>query len=393
MAGDTLVTLALAGSVFFSISPTAARGRVALSLLLTMAPFAVVAPFLGPAIDRSTRGRKAMVVGSCLGRSVACVAMARVLGGLLLFPAAFAVLVLSKAYSVSRSALVPAAVRNDDELVEAGAKLAITGVLAGFVASVPGVLLLRFLSSSWTLALAALVFLAAAASGLRLPAFAPAAGAAGGRRHRDASTDAARPPLPLTAAPASSAAVRWRLTAAAVAMALLRAEVGFLTFLVAFGFRRSGAPSWWFGVVLAASMGSTLAGNAIAPRARAAVAEERIIVGSLVLVAVVGFTTARLDGRLWAAVVAAAVGLAAGASKLAFDALVQRDAPAQEHGRSFARFEAGFQLVWVVGALLPVVVVTPLRQGYDVLGVASLAAAVAAVAAVVAERRLGTSSA
>ena len=44
VAGDTMVTVALAGSLFFDISPTAARGRVTLSLLLTMAPFAVVAP-------------------------------------------------------------------------------------------------------------------------------------------------------------------------------------------------------------------------------------------------------------------------------------------------------------------------------------------------------------
>ena len=42
VAGDTLVTMALAGSLFFSISPHAARNRVALYLLLTMAPFAVV---------------------------------------------------------------------------------------------------------------------------------------------------------------------------------------------------------------------------------------------------------------------------------------------------------------------------------------------------------------
>lgn len=178
-----------------------------------------------------------------------------------------------------------------------------------------------------------------------------------------------------------------RLVVASVAMALLRAQVGFLTFLVAFGFRHSGAPSWWFGVVLASSMASTLAGNALAPRLRTFVAEERIITGALVLVAVVAIGAARVEGRLWAAVVAAGVGLAAGAAKLAFDALVQRDAPAAERGRSFARFEAGFQLVWVVGALLPVVVTTPLRQGYDVLGVAALAAAVASV---VASRRLGT---
>jgi hypothetical protein len=169
-------------------------------------------------------------------------------------------------------------------------------------------------------------------------------------------------------------------------MALLRAELGFLTFLVAFGFRRANAPSWWFGLVLAASMGATLAGSAVAPRLRAAVEEERIIAGSLVLVACVGLGFARLAGGLWAAAVAAGVGLAAGVAKLAFDALVQRDAPARVQGRSFARYEAGFQLVWVVGALLPVVVSTPLRQGYDVIGVAALAAAVAYVALLVRTR-------
>src|SRR5687767_8894279 len=76
MAGDTLVTMALAGSLFFSISPDDARGRVALSLVVTMAPFAVVAPLLGPAIDRSRKGRRAMVVLSCLGRAAACLVMA-----------------------------------------------------------------------------------------------------------------------------------------------------------------------------------------------------------------------------------------------------------------------------------------------------------------------------
>jgi MFS family permease len=375
MAGDTLVTLALAGSLFFSISPNAARGRVALSLALTMAPFAVVAPLLGPAIDRSSTGRKAMVIGSCAGRALACVAMARVLDGLLIFPAAFALLVLSKSYAVSKSALVPAAVRSDDELVEANSKLAITGVVAGFLASVPGVLLLQLLSAAWTLALAAAVFTAAAVSALGLPATRRPSSDTG-RHDRAPALDP--PPLPLAGSPA-------RLAAAAVAMALLRAQVGFLTFLVAFGFRHSGAPSWWFGVVLAASMASTLAGSAVAPRLRTWVSEERIIIGALVLVAVTGIGMARVEGRLWAAVVAAGVGLAAGAAKLAFDALVQRDAPPDERGRSFARFEAGFQLVWVIGALLPVLVTTPLRQGYDVLGIAALAAAGAWV---VADRRL-----
>jgi hypothetical protein len=383
MAGDTLVTLALAGSLFFSISPNAARGRVALSLVLTMAPFALVAPFLGPAIDRSRAGRRAMVVASCAGRAVACLAMARVLDGLLLFPAAFSVLVLSKSYSVAKSSLVPAAVRGDDELVEANSKLAISGVLAGFVAAGPGVLLLQLLSASWTLGLAAAVFVAAAISGLRLPGAAAATGTPGGAGSV-ALTSSASDEHGLGE---EGARLQLRLAAASVAMALLRAQVGFLTFLVAFGFRRSSAPSWWFGLVLAASMGATLAGNALAPRLRERLREEVIIAAALFLVAVAGLGAARLDGRLWAALVAGAVGLAAGSAKLAFDALVQTDAPELERGRSFARFEAGFQLVWVIGALLPVVIATPLRQGYDVLGIASVAAGAAYVVAL---RKLGT---
>src|ERR1700679_4321828 len=53
MAGDTLVTVSLAGSLFFSVSPTEAKSRVLLYLLLTIAPFAVVSPLLGPLIDKS----------------------------------------------------------------------------------------------------------------------------------------------------------------------------------------------------------------------------------------------------------------------------------------------------------------------------------------------------
>ena len=55
VAGDALIALALANSLFFSIPSGEARGQVALYLVLTMAPFAVIAPFIGPAIDRAAR--------------------------------------------------------------------------------------------------------------------------------------------------------------------------------------------------------------------------------------------------------------------------------------------------------------------------------------------------
>ena len=42
VVGDACLTVALAGSIFFSLSPGAARPKVLLYLLLTVAPFAVV---------------------------------------------------------------------------------------------------------------------------------------------------------------------------------------------------------------------------------------------------------------------------------------------------------------------------------------------------------------
>ena len=163
------------------------------------------------------------------------------------------------------------------------------------------------------------------------------------------------------------------LAVAATATALLRALVGFLTFLVAFGFRRAGAPSWEYGLVLAASMAASLGGAAAAPALRRVVHEERMLLLSLGTVAAAGIGASYGGAsRLWPAlVVAVAVGVAASAGKLAFDSIVQRDLHDEVRGRSFARFEAGFQLVWVAGALLPVVFVTPLRQGELVIGVAA----------------------
>ena len=54
-------------------------------------------------------------------------------------------------------------------------------------------------------------------------------------------------------------------------------------------------------------------------------------------------------------------------ASLAFDSLVQRDAPDANRGRSFARFELRFQIVWVVGAVIPVLITIPLTVGFLVI--------------------------
>ena len=69
-AVDTLVATSLAGSLFFSIPTGEARGRVALYLLLTIAPFAIVGPVLGPFFDRVKGGRRMLIVATGILRIV-----------------------------------------------------------------------------------------------------------------------------------------------------------------------------------------------------------------------------------------------------------------------------------------------------------------------------------
>lgn len=355
-AGDTLIALALAGSLFFSISPDAARDKVVLYLLLTMAPFAVVAPLVGPLLDRRAGGRRTMVIASAGVRAVLCVLMIDDVDGLLLFPEAFAVLVLAKGYGVAKASLVPQLVKDESELVEANSKLSIITGLVGFAAAIPGVLLLQ-LGPEYVLALAAIVFAVATVFAVQVP---------------KASIQALPPVTDAEKAELRSAGV----ILAAGTMAVLRGLVGFLAFMLAFWLRDDDAPTWWFGLMLASSALGALTGAALAPVVRRHLREERMLLGGAVLCCVGALLALRIGGRPGAAVLGLFVGVAASAGRLAFDAIVQRDAPGADHGRSFAGFETRFQLAWVIGAFIPVVVPTPLVAGFIVVAVAAAGAAI-----------------
>ena len=366
VAGDTLVAMALAGSLFFSISPNDARPKVALYLLLTAAPFAVVAPLIGPALDRRRGGRRAMVILAAALRAAICLLMIDDIDSLLLFPEAFAVLVLGKGYSLAKSALVPGFVDDAETLVEANSKLTLISGIVGFLAGIPGVGLLQ-LGSTWVLGAAALAFAVAALLGLRLPSTTVAtAGATTEERAELRSPE---------------------IVFGASAMGLLRGIVGFLTFLLAFTLRKEGAPAWWFGIVLASSAVGSLIGAAVAPILRRHVREERILMGVLGTTTGLAILMWWWGGRVSAAILASMVAIAASAGKLAFDSIVQRDAPDANQGRSFARFETRFQLVWVCGALLPVLVSIPRGVGFLIIAAVSAFAAVSFWAGLAQARR------
>ncbi|WP_079132670.1 MFS transporter [Streptomyces nanshensis] len=369
-AGDMLITVALASTIFFSVPTGEARGRVALYLLVTMAPFALLAPVVGPLLDRVPHGRRAAMAASMLARALLALAMSGAVasGGLELYPAALAVLVSSKAYGVVRSAVVPRLLPPTFSLVKANSRVTLAGLVATGAAAPLGAGLHQ-LGPALPLYGAFAVFVLGtflsfslpgkvdSAKGERKARLAPApriVGRAGSRTGNDRNArngkngknggkDEKRPGL---------RTVGMSVRSALVANSALRALSGFLTFFLAFLLRDqpltglSGAFS--LGLVAVAAGGGNALGTAIGSWLRAR-GPEVIIAGVLACALTASVTAALVYGTVTVAVVALTAGIAQALGKLSLDALIQRDMPEEIRTSAFARSETLMQMSWVVG--------------------------------------------
>ncbi|MBJ7306953.1 MAG: MFS transporter [Acidimicrobiia bacterium] len=351
VSGDALFAIGLAGSVFFSLDFTSARWRVALYLLLTIAPFAIAAPLIGPAIDRIKGGRRWIIVGSMLMRAVLAFFVVRHMNTILFYPEAFGMLIMQKIYSISKSAVIPSTVHSDEELVQANSQLTTLSSIAVVIAAIPGGILYAIGGGRATVALGAIVFAVGTILALQLPPTTVAAEPAG---------EAEREEL-------RSAGI----THASVAMSLIRGMVGFLAFMLAFEFKNAGAPLWQLGLVAATAQFGFFVGSLIVPRLRRVTTEERILVGSLIVTSVAGLVTAFIGGLGGAALLSMMLGVTSCSAKQAFDSIVQRDAPDANRGRSFAKFETRFQMIWVIGALVPIIIPIPSALGFGLIAIAA----------------------
>jgi hypothetical protein len=348
MGGEASMVVALADSFFFDVDPGAARGKVLLFLVISFTPFLLVAPLIGPVIDRIRGGRRFVVQAVAAARIVLQLLMMRFADQLALFPLVFAALVLQKTYTVSKSALVPSVVRTERELVEANSKLGLIAGVSGVAAVFPAAILQVAFGSPATLGYGALLFAVALVAATRLPRGVVATGPETSRQRTELSASG--------------------LQLAAVAMLLLRCCVGFVLFHLAFSFRTQGAPTWWFGLAVGLSSLGTMAGNAIGPRLRSSLHEDNMIVVALVLPTAAGVVGAVVGGRAAGIALAVVVNFGAALGRLAFESIVQREAPSANHGQAFARFETRFQFGWVIAATVPVVIEIPAALGYLLVG-------------------------
>jgi MFS family permease len=348
-AGDALVTVALAGSVFFSVPLGQARGRVALYLLLTLLPFSLLVPVAGPLLDRFPHGRRNVLALTAGARGLVAWSMATQMASLALYPLALAVLVLSRAFGVARSAAVGRVRPPQVSLVAANARLNVAAVAAASVAAAIGAGISRLVGSSWTLRLAAVVLLCAAVSAIRLPAHVDES-----RREKGTAAPAYR----LLSTPP---AVRRPLIAALA----LRGLAGMVTVFLAFLLRSEGASGRVIAVVLGAAVLGQLLGTIAASRLPDRVV-RRLTLGSLAVPAAACVLAAVTGGPGAAALAAGLTGLAGSLAKFALDAALQTHVPPASTGGAFARSETGLQLSWALGGGVAVALPAVAALGFAV---------------------------
>jgi MFS family permease len=383
--GDGFVAVSLAGTIFFNTSVDQARSKVVLFLIITMTPFALLAPFIGPMLDRLQDGRRYILAGTLMARGLLCWGMsAAVKNPLALLPSAFGILVLQKAYGVARASIAPRLLPPEITLVKANARSALASLIATALAASLAAGVDKLLGPAWVLRIATVIYIAAMTLALRLP------------RHVDmqpADADPTQPlhahsgdpaqagdlyadydPPPAQAMPGQENGhgppvttgehhrVRWRtlqqvgpvVGEAMRGNAALRALSGYMIFFLVFLLRTDhfhGVSQNFAlgGMVVAASVGGMVAmaiGSMLKSRA-----PELMLFTMLVLATVLTAACAWFFGLLAALTVAFVAALATALGKLALDSIVQREIGEEIRSSAFAVSETLHQLSWVAGGL------------------------------------------
>jgi MFS family permease len=361
-AADAAVVISLAGTLFFAGATSDARGQVALFLGLTMLPFAIVAPLIGPFLDRFSHGRRWAMGGTFALRGFLCWVLADAVANdsIWLFPATLGVLVSSKAYGVTRAAAVPRLLPADLTLVKANGRVSLAGVVGAGVAA-PFAGLAATVGAEWSLRFAFLVFVLGTIAAIRLPA----------------EVDSSAGEQSMTLRRTDSEGRRGTRIPSAVSFAL-RANCGprwlsgFLTMFMAFLFRDNPigdyAPELLLGIVIGgAGLGNTLGilCASLLKKINPAVTVVVALLADAVVIALAGV----FYGVLMLALIGLTAGLAQSLAKVSLDATIQSGVRSQVQASAFARSDTTLQLAWVVGGFVGIALPLQPRLG---LGVAAV---------------------
>lgn len=347
-AVDAAVAVALANTLFFAAATAESKTNVALYLIITVAPFAVVAPVIGPMLDRLQRGRRAALAISFAGRAVLAVVMAFNYENWLLYPAALGAMVLSKTFSVLKAAVTPRVLPSAITLVTTNSRLTTFGLIAGGVAGGVAAGVAALWDSPGALIFTALLGVAGTVVCLRIP------------RWVESTAGEVAATLRTTARGRRTPMGR-HVTVALWGTGAVRVLTGFLTLYVAFVVREQSETDparqlLLIGIVGAAAGIGSFTGNAAGSR-RQFLKSDAVIMSCAGAAVAVSAVAALLPGIATAALVGLIGAAASALAKVCLDAVIQRDLPEESRASAFGRSETVLALAWVfggaIGVLLP----------------------------------------
>ncbi|WP_418062232.1 MFS transporter [Pimelobacter simplex] len=358
-AGDSAFAIALAGTVFFAGATSGERGPVLLFLGLTMVPFAIVAPLIGPFLDRFSHGRRWAIGATFALRAFLCWVLAGTLGSgsPWFYVAALGVLVSSKAYGVAKAAAVPRLVPPEITLVKANGRVALAGVVGACVSG-PLAGLAFWIGPEWACRYAFLVFTLGTIAAILLP------------QQIDATSGEESVDAPRTDGTRRSSGLPPKVAFALRANCGPRLLSGFLTMFMTFVLATEPLDGWetktkstlLVGLVIgAAGLGNTL-GIVVASLARKINPAVMVVVALIADIAALVLATV-FYSLLPLIVLGLTVGLMQYLAKVSLDSTIQAGVPVRAHASAFAKGDTTLQLAWVIGGFLGVILSYPAING------------------------------
>jgi hypothetical protein len=376
-AADSAMAIALADTLFFAAASGESKGKVALYLLITIAPFAVIAPLIGPALDRVQHGRRvALATSFALRTALAVVLIAYYANGSfpswVLYPCALGMMVLSKSFSVLRSAMTPRVLPPTIDLVRVNSRLTMFGLIGGTIVG-GGIAVafqygLKVIDVPGALYVCVAVTVAGAVLSMRIPKWVEVTEGEVPTKlsyHepteliRREKTKPARQPLGRN------------IITALWGNCTIKIMVGFLFLYPAFVAKADVDSSGWeqvkvLGLIGAAAGIGNFAGNMVAARLKLG-APAKLVVWASVAVTGVALATALAGNILVAAVATLVTSGASALAKACLDASLQDDLPEESTASAFGRSESLLQLAWVVGGAVGVLIYTDLWVGFTAI--------------------------
>jgi hypothetical protein len=350
-AANAAIAVALANTLFFAAATAQSRANVALYLLITVAPFAVVAPVVGPLLDRLQHGRRVAMALSFAGRAFLLIVMAAHVHDWLLYPSALGFMVAAKSYGVLQAAVIPRVLPPASTLVATNSRLTAFGLVAAGVSGAVTAGVAALGGSPAALLFTAVICLAGAGLCLRIPSWVEV-------------TEGEVPASLRTEAPDALGSARRRQPMGRQVVVALwgngtaRVLTGFLTLFVAFAVKSQteGSPGRQLvllGMVGAAAGAGSFLGNAVGARMPLSKPDQAII-GCVAAGLCMTVLAALVAGIAIAAVTALVAATASAVAKVCLDAVIQRGVPEASRASAFGRSETVLQTAWVMGGALGV---------------------------------------